>query len=67
MNRHPEGTVPTPRRRFERRTSPVTGCAVAAVVLTATAFVTPGRAVTLVDKGQARAVIVLPETPSPSQ
>jgi hypothetical protein len=35
------------------------------VVLTATAFVTPGRAVTLVEKGQARAVIILPEKPSP--
>jgi len=43
----------------------LTGCALVAVLLTATAFVTPGQAVTLVEKGQARAVIILPEKPSP--
>src|SRR6202158_3510813 len=35
------------------------------MLLTATAFVTSGPAVTLVEKGQARAVIILPERPSP--
>src|SRR5262249_32618588 len=39
--------------------------AIAALTLMATAFVTPGWAVTLVEKGQPRAVIVLPEKPSP--
>src|SRR5260370_25762562 len=36
-----------------------------ALVLTATAFVTPCRAVTLVETGQARAVIIVPEKPAP--
>jgi hypothetical protein len=39
--------------------------AILAVVLTATVSTTPGQAVTLVEKGQARAVLVLPEKPSP--
>jgi hypothetical protein len=39
---------------------------VAAVVLTVTAFITPVRAVTLVEKGQPRAIIILPEKPSPA-
>ena len=47
------------------RTPPATLSAVAAVLLTATAFLTPGRAATLVNKGQARAVIILPQRPSP--
>jgi len=46
-------------------TPPLTGCVLVAVFLTATAFVTPGQAATLVEKGQARAVIILPEKPSP--
>jgi hypothetical protein len=39
--------------------------ALIAVVLTATAFVMPAFAVTLVEKGKPRAVIILPEKPSP--
>jgi len=35
------------------------------LVLTATTFVTPAHAITLVEKGKPRAVIVLPEKPSP--
>jgi Domain of unknown function (DUF4838) len=53
MNKHPE-------RPF---VAPV--IALLAVFLTATAFVTPGRSATLVEKGQARAVLILPEKPSP--
>jgi hypothetical protein len=44
---------------------PVTGCAMVAVLLMATAFTTPGRAATLVVKGQARAVIIVPDKASP--
>jgi hypothetical protein len=36
-----------------------------AVLLTATAFIAQARAITLVDKGRPRAVIILPEKPSP--
>jgi hypothetical protein len=39
--------------------------AIAAVFLTATTFVTPVQAITIVEKGRARAVIILPEKPSP--
>jgi hypothetical protein len=39
--------------------------AIVAVVLAVTALVTPGYAVTLVEKGKPRAVIILPEKPSP--
>jgi hypothetical protein len=39
--------------------------AIIAVVMTATASVTPGYAVTLVEKGQARAILILPQKPSP--
>ena len=39
--------------------------AMLALVLTPTVFVTPGQSATLVEKGQARAIIVLPEKPSP--
>jgi Domain of unknown function (DUF4838) len=57
MNRHPERALPF---------SPLTaGRATVALLLLATAFVTPGRAVTLVEKGQPRAVIIVPEKPSP--
>jgi hypothetical protein len=57
MNRRRERTLLSP--------SPTAGCALAALVLLATTFVTPSRAVTLVEKGQPRAVIVIPEKPSP--
>jgi hypothetical protein len=40
------------------------GGVLAAVLLSVTALVAEGRAVTLVEKGQARAVIVLPQSPS---
>src|SRR5690348_6927573 len=53
MNRHP------------KRTFLSSVHAMVAVVLAATAFVTPGQAVTLAEKGQARAVLILPEKPSP--
>ena len=43
---------------------PVTGCAMVAVFLMAMTFVTPGRTATIVERGQARAVIILPERPS---
>jgi hypothetical protein len=43
----------------------VAGCALVALLLTATACATPSRAATLVEKGQPRAVIILPEKPSP--
>src|SRR5262249_9513554 len=53
MNRPPARTSVSPVR------------AILAVILTATVSATPGRAVTLVEKGQARAVLILPEKPSP--
>src|SRR5262249_24075217 len=43
----------------------ISGCSLLAVLLTATACCTPGRAATLVEKGQPRAVIILPEEPAP--
>src|SRR5205085_1612572 len=58
MNRHPERALPFP--------PPTAARATAALLLLATAFGTPGRAVTLVEKGQPRAVIILPEKPSPA-
>src|SRR3954447_14462848 len=61
MNRHPAG-----RFLLARCWSALTGRAILAVLLATTAFATPGRAVTLVEKGQARAVIILPEKPSPA-
>jgi hypothetical protein len=39
--------------------------AIIALVLTATMFVTPSHAVTLVESGKARAVIIVPEKASP--
>lgn len=39
--------------------------AMVALFLTATVFITPAQAVTLVEKGQARAVIIVPTKPSP--
>ncbi len=36
-----------------------------ALLLLATAFVTPSRAITLTDKGQPRAILIVPEKPSP--
>jgi hypothetical protein len=65
MNRHPERTPPLPCRSLQSCAPPITGCALAAVLLTAMAFHTPGRAATLVEKGKARAVIIVPEKPSP--
>src|SRR5262249_1951577 len=65
MNRHPERTPLPPLRSLQGCTPPSTGCALAAVLLTAMPFPTPGRAATLVEKGKARAVIVVPEKPSP--
>jgi hypothetical protein len=60
MNRHPEwASVP-------HIAPPVTGWAMVALLLTATAFASPGQAVTLVEKGQGRAVIILPEKASPA-
>src|SRR5262249_7630488 len=65
MNRHPERTPLPPLRSLQGCTPPSTGCALAAVLLTAMPFPTPGRAATLVEKGKARAVILVPEKPSP--
>lgn len=53
MNQHPGPTF----------VSPVS--AIVAAILMATAFATPGRAITVVEKGRARAVIILPERASP--
>src|SRR3954464_7177028 len=47
------------------RTQPFSGCAMLAVLLVATAFISPGRTATLVDKGRGRAVIILPQGPAP--
>jgi hypothetical protein len=52
MGRHPARNFASPAR------------VIVGLILSATAFVTPGRAVTLVEKGQPRAVIILPEKPS---
>jgi hypothetical protein len=66
LNRHPERTLLSPGRRITHGTPPVAGCVVVALVLLATTCATPGRAATLVEKGQPRAVIILPERPSPA-
>ncbi len=65
MNRHPEWLFLLPRRFASGRTPPVIRCALVAVLMTAPAFSTPSRAATLVEKGRGRAVIILPEKPSP--
>jgi hypothetical protein len=65
MKRHPEETSRLPRYSLLAGPPPVTGWALVVVLLTASPFVTLARGVTLVEKGQARAVIVLPERPSP--
>src|SRR6266404_1120727 len=65
MNRHPDGTLLSPRHSFADGTPPFSGVAMVAVVMIATACVTPSGAATLVEKGQARAVIILPVKPSP--
>lgn len=44
--------------------SPFASRAMVALLLTATVFVTPSQAVTLVEKGKARAAIIVPEKPS---
>src|SRR5438552_2425654 len=54
------------RRSMTRDNSEIKSVsAMVAVVLTAMTIVTPGRAVTLVEKGQPRAVIIVPEKASP--
>src|SRR5205823_1439857 len=65
MNRHPEPPFLLPRRSSSGRKPPVPRCAMVAVLLTAIALSTPSRAATLVEKGRGRAVIILPEKPSP--
>src|SRR4051794_26473933 len=47
------------------RTPPLTSRALVAVLLTATVWLPPGQAATLVEKGRGRAVIVVPQRPSP--
>jgi hypothetical protein len=54
MNQHPEPSL-LPFRR----------CVTVTVLLTAAILSTPGQAATLVERGKARAVIILPEKPSP--
>lgn len=67
MNRLSTGTGSPPDRLKTATIPPVCGRgALTALLLTVTAFVTPGRAVTLVESGQPRAVIILPDKPSPA-
>ena len=65
MNRHPEWPFLLLRRSASGCTPPVIRCAMVAVLLMTTAFSTPSRAATLVEKGRGRAIIILPEKPSP--
>src|SRR5262245_29258174 len=65
MNRHPEGRFLQTCRSLACCTASGTGGAITALLLMATACVTPARAVTLAEKGQARAVILVPAKPSP--
>jgi hypothetical protein len=58
-------TLALTRCWFGHRWPPAPRHTLAAVVLAATAFATPLRAVTLVDQGKPRAVILLPAGPSP--
>src|SRR4051794_31447988 len=65
MSRLPRPTFPPPRCLLSGRTPPVTLRAMAALLLAGTSCITPGRAATLVEKGRGRAVIILPQRPSP--
>src|SRR5262245_58476599 len=65
MKRHPEPLFFSPHRSSSGRTPRVSHRALVAILLMATAFITPSQAATLVEKGRCRAVLIVPEKPSP--